>query len=136
MALNSVFKTGDKISLPVPTGTLAGAPLRIGSINCIAVTDEGSVTVTKQLGGGTTLTENTGGVGNEPGYASVACDGAWNVDVTGALTVGQLVYINGSNSLTATATGNKVWGKALRAKGSGSGKVVVRIVDTDSDAAA
>jgi hypothetical protein len=132
MALNAVFKTGQHISLPVATGTTSGSPLRIGSINAIAITDEGSVTVSKNLGGGISVNEPSGGVGNGPGYASVACDGAWNVAVTssGAVAVGDLIYITGTapnQTLTTTATGNKIWGASLQARSGTSGNLTVRI---------
>lgn len=129
MATNAVFKTGQHISLPVPTGTTSGSPLRIGALNAIAITDEGSVTVTKNLGGGIQVTEPSGGVGNQPGYASVATDGAWNVPVasSGAVAVGDLIYITSGNALTATATGNKIWGTSLQARTATSGNLIVRI---------
>jgi hypothetical protein len=137
MALNAVFKTGQHISLPVATGVTSGSPLRIGTINAIAITDEGSVSVSKSLGGGISVTEPSGGVGNAAGYATVACDGAWNVAVTssGAVAVGDLIYITGaagSQTLTTTATGNKVWGKSLAARSGTSGNLVVRIIDTEA----
>ena len=129
MATNAVFKTGQNISLPVPTGTTSGSPLRIGNLNAIAITDEGSVTVTKNLGGGIQVTEPSGGVGNQAGYASVACDGAWNVPVasTGSVAVGDLIYITSANALNNTATGNKIWGVALQARTATSGNLIVRI---------
>ena len=133
MATNAVFKTGQHVSLPVPTGTTAGSPLRLGNLNAIAITDEGSVTVTKNLGGGISVTEPSGGVGNQNGYASVSLDGAWNVPVTssGAVSVGDLIYITGANALNTTATGNKIWGYALQARSGTSGNLVVKIaVDT------
>jgi hypothetical protein len=134
MAINAVYKTGQHISLPVPTGTTAGSPLRIGTINAIAITDEGSVAVTKNLGLGLSITEPSGGIGNANGYASVACDGAWSVPVTssGAVAVGDLIYITGANALNTTASGNKVWGKALQARSGTSGNLVVRIIDTEA----
>lgn len=129
MATNAVFKTGQHISLPVATGTTAGSPLRIGTINAIAITDEGSVTVTKNLGGGLSVTESSAGVGNQAGYASCARDGAWKVPVTsgGAIAVGDLIYITGANALNTTATGNKVWGYALEARSGTSGSITVAI---------
>lgn len=134
MAINSVFETGNRISLPVPTGTTAGSPVRVGTINAIAITDEGSVTVTKDLGGGLTVTEKSGGVGNQPGFASCRCDGAWKVAVTssGAIAVGDLIYITSGNVLNTTATGNKVWGKALEPRSGNSGSLAVRIIDTEA----
>ena len=33
MALNEVFRDADHLSLPVPVGTLSGAPVRVGGLN-------------------------------------------------------------------------------------------------------
>lgn len=133
MATNAVFKTGQHISAPVPTGTTAGSPLRLGNINAIAIGDEGSVTATKQLGGGISVTEPSAAVGNTNGYASVSLDGAWNVPVasTGAVSFGDLIYITSANALNTTATGNKIWGYALQARSGTSGNLIVKIaIDT------
>jgi len=133
MATNEIFRDGDNLSLPVPTGTLSGTPLRIGALNCVATTDEGSVVRTPAPG---YWQQPSGGIGNAAGYASVRCSGSWSVPVTGALTLGQLVYIKADGTLTATSTGNKVWGKALRASGTGTSNVIVKIVDVEADVAA
>ena len=124
MALNEVFKEGNHLSLPVPDGTLAGKSLRIGILNAVAETDEGGQTAV--VNG---ITQITGGVGNKDNFASLSFVGAWELDVTGTLTVGQAVYIKASdNTLTATSTGNFLFGAALRAKGSGTGPVIVKIL--------
>ena len=123
MALNEVFKEGIALSLPVPDGTLSGKPLRIGILNAVAQTDEGGQTAV--VNG---ITQITGGVGNKDNFASVSLVGAWELDVTGALTVGQAVYITGAGALTATATGNFLFGAALRAKGTGLGAAIVKIL--------
>lgn len=123
MALNEVFKEGNHLSLPVPDGTLAGKALRIGILNAVAETDEGGTTAV--VNG---ITQTTGGVGNKDNFASVSLTGTWELDVTGALTVGQAVYITGAGALTATATGNFLFGAALRAKGTGLGPVVVKVL--------
>lgn len=123
MALNEVFKEGNHLSLPVPNGTVSGTPLRIGILNAVAETDEGGATVV--VNG---ITQNSGGIGNANDFASVSFVGAWELTVTGALTVGQAVYITGAGALTATATGNFLFGAALRAKGTGSGLVVVKVL--------
>lgn len=137
MAVNQVFKTGNNISLPVPTGTKSGDPVRVGALNAVAITDEGAGTVTLDLGGGVSITQPTGGVGNEPGYATVKLDGTYKVPVAGAIAaVGALVYIKGDNTLTATSTGNKVFGYALRTKGAGTAPVEVTLVQTGNDTAA
>ena len=123
MALNEVFKEGIALSLPVPDGTLSGKALRIGILNAVAQTDEGGQTAV--VNG---ITQITGGVGNKDNFASVSLVGAWELDVTGALTVGQAVYITGAGALTATATGNFLFGAALRAKGTGLGAAIVKIL--------
>lgn len=130
MALNEVFKEADNLSLPVPDGTLSGAPLRIGILNAVAQTDEGGRTAV--VNG---ITQETGGIGNKDNFASVKFTGAWRLTVTGTLAVGQAVYITGAGALTATATGNFLFGAALRAKGSGSGETIVKILQPGQTAA-
>lgn len=123
MALNEVFKEGNHLSLPVPDGTTSGKALRIGILNAVAETDEGGATVV--VNG---ITQNTGGIGNKDNFASVKLTGVWELEVTGALTVGQAVYITGAGALTATATGNFLFGSAIRAKGTGLGPAIVKIL--------
>lgn len=123
MALNEVFKEADNLSLPVPDGTLSGAPLRIGILNAVAQTDEGGRTAV--VNG---ITQETGGIGNKDNFASVRFYGGHRLTVVGTLTVGQAVYIKSDNTLTATSTGNWLYGAALRAKGSGTGETIVKIL--------
>lgn len=137
MAVNQVFKTGNNIALPAPSGLLSGQPVRIGAINAVAVTDRGDATTTISLGGGVSITQPTGGVSLAPTEASVKLDGAYNLTVTGAVAAaGDLVYITGANTLTTTASGNKVFGYALRTKGAGAGIIPVLLVQTGNDTAA
>lgn len=124
MATNEVFRDSAWISLPVPETVKSGAPVRVGVLNGVAQTDAGVT--------GTPVVQ--GGVGNLPGYASVALQGAFRLTVVGALTVGQLVYIKTDLTLTATATGNKVFGAAVFAKGTGTGPATVKILQPGSDA--
>jgi hypothetical protein len=129
---NSVFKEADYISLPVPTGTKSGVPLRIGVLNVVTVTAEGSVTETITLGAGASITQPSGSAsGNEPGFASVALKGSAILTVTGATTVGGPVYIKTSdNTLTTTlAAGSKLFGTALRIKTAPAGPVLVKILN-------
>ncbi len=91
MALNEVFKLGQYISLPVPTGTRSGDPVRVGVINAVAITNEG------------------GGVGNKAGYASVDLSGGHKFILEGA-AVGNAVYITSAGALTLTAASNKLFG--------------------------
>lgn len=109
MARNEVYRDADKVSLPVPQDTPAGTPVIVGSLPGITQTAEG-------------------GGGNVDGQATVWRQGAWRVPVTGAVTVGQPVYIpTTGGALTATVGTNVVWGYALAAKGAGTGDVVVAI---------
>ena len=130
MALNEVFKDANHISLPVPNGTKAGDPVRVGILNGVAETDAGEQT---QVVNG--ITQQTGGIGNKAGFTSVNLKGGWNLTVSGQLTVGQAVFIKSDNTLTATATGNYLFGVALRAKGTGSGEVLVKILQPGQIAA-
>lgn len=112
MATNEVFRDADKLSLPVPDGTLSGAPVRVGAF-------------TTGLNGVTETSE--GGAGNAEGYATVWLSGGHEVPVgtTTALAVGAPVYITSGNALTPTATGNQLFGHALTAKGTTAGVLVV-----------
>jgi predicted RecA/RadA family phage recombinase len=132
MATNFVFKEADYISLPVPTGTKAGKPLRIGALNAVTVTAEGSVTETITLGAGASLVQPSGAAsGNEPGYASVALKGSAILDVTGITVPGTPVYIKTSdNTLQVTAAaGTKLFGVALAAKTAPVAGVHVKILN-------
>ena len=110
MATNEHFLNADHLSLPVPQSTPSGTPVIVGAIVGYTKTAEGEG-------------------GNADGYASVWTKGAAKVSVTGAIAaVGTPVYIpNSGGALTATATGNTVWGYALATKGSGAGVIPVKI---------
>ncbi len=131
MALNEVFKEGNHLSLPVPDGTISGKPLRIGILNAVAETDEGGATAV--VNG---ITQTTGGIGNADNFASLSLVGAWELDVVGAVaTVGKEIYITGANVLTATSTGNFLFGAALRTKGTGTGPLLVKVLQPGQIAA-
>lgn len=107
---NEHFPTNDpsdKVSLPVPADTPSGAPVLVGSLVGVTATAEGKG-------------------GNPEGYASVWLGGAYRLAVatTTAVAVGAPVYITSGNSVTATATGNTLFGYALQAKGTTAGEVV------------
>ena len=53
MAKNITYKPGNHISAPVPAGTKSGAPLRIGGLNAVAVTDRAEVGAPAVLADGT-----------------------------------------------------------------------------------
>lgn len=115
MAKNEVHKIGDGLSLPVPTGTRSGTPLRIGILNAVAQTDVGGSVNTDYVFAG--IAQPTGGIGNAAGWASVKRSGAWLVPVVGAVAnIGDPVYIKADGTLTSVATGAFLWGAALRTK--------------------
>lgn len=131
MALNEVFKEGNHLSLPVPDGTVSGKPLRIGILNAVAETDEGGATVV--VNG---ITQISGGIGNADNFASLSLVGAWELDVVGAVaSVGKEIYITSANVLTATATGNFLFGASLRTKGTGTGPLLVKVLQPGQIAA-
>ena len=109
MATNEIFKEANHLSLPVPANTKAGVAVRIGVLNGFTEVAEGE------------------GVGNIDGYASINLEGAFKVEVDGALTKGQAVYITSAGALTATAGTNAVFGASLSAKGTGKGLAIVKV---------
>lgn len=126
--LNEVFKDADGLSIPVPTGTLSGTALRLGVLNVVTITDEGSVTDPRNVVNG--VQRPTGGVGNRPGWASGKTSGSFKLDVTGTVAKwGDIIYIKADNSLTTTAAGAFPFGAALETKSAPTkGKLHVRIL--------
>lgn len=102
MATNRILPEARHIALTADKEYQSGAPVAIGQVTGVSIT-----------------TVKTG----EP--VSVHTDGSWEFEVTGTLTEGQAVYITSAGALTATASGNKPYGVALKAKGSGAGPVEV-----------
>lgn len=106
---NAVINQATKLSLPVPADTASGAPVKVGSLIGVCATKEGEG-------------------GNADGYASVWREGAFDLSVTGAITaVGQPVYITSSNTLTATAGSDTLFGYALETKGAAAGVIRVAL---------
>lgn len=128
MATNEVYKNADYLSLPVASGALSGSPVRVGGLNGVLTTNEGSVDKGSN-------DYDKAASSNEPGYASVALKGAFRIPVatTTTLAVGAPVYIiTASNTLTTTSNSdaNPLFGHALSAKGSTAGQpVIVRIAN-------
>jgi predicted RecA/RadA family phage recombinase len=106
---NAVFNEATKLSLPVPNNTVSGAPVKVGSLIGVTATAEGEG-------------------GNAEGYASVWRQGAYDLSVTGAIaSVGLPVYITSSNTLTATAGSDTLFGYALETKGAAAGVIRVAL---------
>lgn len=94
MALNQRYPNALHITLPVPTGTKSGDPVKVGQIAGVAQTDR-----------------------QDDGNATVWLDGSWDIEVEGAVaTVGAPIHITSQQKLTATAAGNTPWGVALATK--------------------
>lgn len=126
---NETFRAGTKISLPVPAGTKAGAPLRIGTINVITATDRAKTDVAPTNGDGTVNSSYNYGGGNINGNASCWLDGGHDFTVAFAAAIGDVIYIDSNNALSATASGNQAYGKAISAKGATSGPLTVLITN-------
>jgi hypothetical protein len=117
MARNERLHDGERFSAPVPAGTLSGAPVLVyGVIPAVTQTKEGEG-------------------GNITGRATVWTKGVFDVATADAIaTEGAAVYITAANVLTATATGNTLFGRTVAdadgaggTKGAGAGTVHVRL---------
>ena len=130
MAKNMVHPFSRTEVWPVPNGTLSGAAVvsssAAGRQPGVALVSEGGATRTDTVGP-YTVTGPAGGVGLPDNYATVAVDGAFRFDVTGATSstaVNTPVYAVLSSdtvaSLTTTAESNPPFGKVLRFVGENS----------------
>jgi hypothetical protein len=133
MSTNEKFRVGNKVSLPVPAGTVAGAPLRLGAaatgLNVVTATDRAVTDVSPTNADGTRNTNYNAGGGNPHGNASCWLDGAHEFTVAFAANIFDPIYITAGNALTATASGNQLFGHALTTKGAPSGPLTVRIAN-------
>lgn len=128
MARNQVYKEADFLSLPVATGKLSGSAIRIGGLNGVLLTNEGSVDDGSN-------TYDKAASSNEAGYASVALKGAFRLPVSTTTTraIGDPIYIitaTGVLTTTDNSGANPLFGHALSAKGSTANQdVIVRIAN-------
>ena len=137
MATNETFRAADFLSLPVPSGTKAGDPLRIGGLNVVAVTDRANTSVSPTNDNGTTNASYNWGGGNPDGNASCWLVGAHDFTVDFAVaSVGTPIYIDDSGDLTtdaddggSPATAYDLYGHALSTKASTAGPLTVRIAN-------
>lgn len=130
MATNEVFRDADHLSLPVPSGTKAGSPVRIGGLNGVTETDRANASVPPTNSDGTPNTAYNYGGGNPDGNATVWLKGAHEFTVDFAVAaVGDPVYIDDSNALSGTATDNDLYGHALTTKAADEGPLTVRIAN-------
>lgn len=131
MSTNEKFRDGDHVSLPVASGKKAGDPVRVGGLNGVCQTDRANIGVSPLNSDGTPNSSYNYGGGNPDGYATVWLKGAHVFTVDFAIAaVGDPVYILADGSaLTATASGNNLYGHALSTKAAPSGPLTVRIAN-------
>ena len=111
MALNEVFRDADHLSLPVPVGTLSGAPVRVGGLNGVTQTARGEG-------------------GNASDSATVWLKGAHSFTTAFAVaSIGLPIYITSGNVLSEVSAGNSLYGHALSTKTAPAGPLVVRIAN-------
>lgn len=101
MAKNQLYPENKHIAITADKDYTSGQPVSIGAYRGVALVDTAE--------------------GDE---VTVWLNGSWKIDVAGALTVGQVVYMAANGTLTATS-GATVWGVANVAKASGTGPAEV-----------
>lgn len=114
MAKNQRYTNAQHITVPVSAGVKSGQPVKVGQICGVAVIDR-----------------------EADGTATLWLDGSYDLPVAGAVaTFGAPVYIKADNTLTATATGNFLFGTALGTKGTGTGPLEVAPIGYTTQTAA
>jgi predicted RecA/RadA family phage recombinase len=105
MATNERFRDADHLTLPVPSGTVSGDPVRVGALNGVAQTSR-----------------------DEDGNATVWLKGAYDLEVDGAVTdVGSPLYLDGKTLVVAAGELGEPFGYALATKTAAAAPVPVRI---------
>lgn len=131
MATNITLNPGDHVSLPVPVGTKAGDPVRVGDLNGVAITDRANTSVAPFNADGTPNSAFNAGGGNPNGNASVWLHAAPTFQVTGSNPKpGAVVYFDQKATPRLTlvaAAGLPVFGHVLQTT---AGGVTVRILST------
>lgn len=115
MAKNEHLRHANHVSLPVPSGTVSGDPVRVGILNGVAQTNRASA--------------SDWAGGNVVGEATVWLDGSHHLEVAGAVAnIGDPVYILADGSLAAAQTASEpVFGAALATQ-AGDGTIPVKII--------
>lgn len=124
MAINAMFKADDYISVNVGLEKSAGDPFVVGEMVGVCVTGSGSATVPtpdgKQLG-----------LGNQPGWASVALAGGFRVAVAAgtAYAVGDVVYVTAAGVINKTNTNTRfgIVTHEPKTATAGAGTIIVKI---------
>lgn len=98
MAKNQLYTHNDHIAITADKDYKSGDPVVIGQYAGVAQIDA-----------------------KKGAKVTIWLDGSWNLDVAGAVTVGQPVYLKSDGTLTATASGSKLFGIANADKPTGTG---------------
>jgi predicted RecA/RadA family phage recombinase len=113
---NKIYRPGNDLSLPVPSGTKSGEPVKVGGFVGVAST-------------------NRGEGGNIATHASVDISGdVFELPVDGAIaSVGTAIYITSARALSVSASGNDLFGYSacladgsLATKSTGVGPAAVK----------
>lgn len=132
---NEILRVGDKVSLPVDPGTVAGTPVRIGNLNGVTITDRANASVPPVNSDGSFNSAYNQGGGNPDGNATVWLSGGFDLPVTtaAAIAVGAPIYWDpAAKKLTTTAATNAVWGVTLTAgvnNSNGTYQALVRVAN-------
>lgn len=112
MALNEVYKEADSLNYPVNAAVKSGMFVVLGGIVGVAEVDA-----------------KEGEDGNN--YSTLRHKGVFTGTTSEAVAVGDALYLASAatygTALTKTASGNKLVGYAVKAKGATAGAVAVRI---------
>lgn len=126
MSTNEIFRFDKARSMPVPSGTKSGDPVRVGIINGVAVTDRAATTVSAYNADGSPNTAYNYGGGNPDGYASVWSWGGHRIKVKAAAkpAFGDAVYFDPAGTPckpTVTAAALSVFGAIADADSTDNG---------------
>lgn len=122
MSKNLVFAgSSPAISLPVPSGTKSGDPVKVGGIIGVCEGDRRELVSGVQYGT----------VGSPDGYAPVAPDGTYSLKVPEVVSAaGTPIYITSANALTTTATNNTLFGHTVPVIDKGVATGATKAVDS------
>lgn len=104
--INMKFRSDDYISLNVGLEHVAGEPIKKGDLVGVLITGSGSAgAIDNVLGSGTYNGNKFQGIGNKPGWASVALEGGAEVNIPSGIrpvAVGDTLYINDAGTIAKT----------------------------------
>lgn len=128
---NMKFKEDDYISVEVGLDKRSGDPFVKGTLVGVLITGSGTNDPIDNVFDSPGYNGNKqNGVGNRPGWASVALAGGAELNIPQAIrpaVIGETLYITSAGVLTRTASGNTRFGKVTHL-GSTDATAIVKIV--------